>query len=110
MEPIRLDVIVQSAVCHPSDGEVAPLPGCREKGRKESLRESLGEESEWTSKYLLSACCMQSLVLSGACGAKRKELQTMIFRSHHVWRDERHEWETSHTGHDELGVPLEQGW
>lgn len=50
MEPIHLDVIVQSALCHPSDGEVAPLPGCREKGRKESLRESLGEESEWTSK------------------------------------------------------------
>lgn len=34
----------------------------------------------------------------------------MIFRSHCMWRDERHEWETSHTGPDDLGVPLEQGW
>lgn len=54
-EPIYLDDIVQSAQCHPFGGEMAPLPGLREKRRKESLRESLGEEHTY-QKYLVGAC------------------------------------------------------
>lgn len=102
-EPIYLDDIVQSTLDHPSDGEMAPLPGLREKGMKESSRGSLGEESEWTSKYLLGPCRMQSLVLSRTHGTtRRKELQTVASGSHHMWRDERHEWGTSHTRRNEL--------
>lgn len=76
-EPIYLDDIVQSAQRHPSDREMARLPGSRDEGRKESWRDSPGEGSEWASKYLWGAFCMQSLMLSGVCGAKgRKEVVT----------------------------------
>lgn len=42
-EPIYLDDTVQSAQCHLSAWDTAPLPGFREKGRKGSLREHLRE-------------------------------------------------------------------
>lgn len=102
-EPFYLDDTVQSALYRPSDGEMAPLPGLREKGMKESFRGSLGEESKWTSKYLLGTCCMQSLVLSRTYGTtRRKKLQNVASGLHRMWRDERREWGISHTRHDEL--------
>lgn len=51
-ELIYLDDIVQSTECWASDGEMACLLGFREEGRKESLRDSAGEEDECSSRHL----------------------------------------------------------
>lgn len=68
MEPIHLDDIVQSAQCHPSGGETAPLPSLREKGRKESLRERMREDCERPKVPTGRLLCAKP-VLSGVYGA-----------------------------------------
>lgn len=72
-EPVCLDDTVQAVQRHPSAGHLAPLLGFCGKGRKESLREHLGEGGTWTCKCLLGTCCLQSLVMGAACGAKGRE-------------------------------------
>ena len=58
-EPIYLDDTVQSAQCHLSAQDAAPLPGVREKGRKGSLREHQRrrEVRGSTSAYWMPAVC-----------------------------------------------------
>ena len=68
-EMIYLDDIVQSAEYRASDGEMARLPGFREEGRKASLRDSPGAESEWAASTEGAPAVCKALCCKG-----RKEL------------------------------------
>lgn len=76
MEPIHLDDIVQSALCHRFDREMAPLPGLREKGRKESLRESLGEEGNGAARTCRTSAVRKASAVHSVCRPEAKALQT----------------------------------